>query len=505
MTVVMQPFSQSDKDKAFDEGRFVSECLHGFADIRKKYNLEEELEKAQQNPQLKQLAAAVMEGCTQQGILAMASREPEWTSRKVPYLLCRKWFSVGTEAAVSSKTDDWIKRMQPVYARKCKELHKKIELCKYFPEIIREKEKQADDGDVKALAFLGKIYEKGTFCSAKDEEKALYYMKRAREAYADDLNKRYTLWLDRTVQRSGMEMIGRIGREYMAGILEEEGKKNKDIKLRKEMRWLRSATKTGDGWAAFTLGHICYYGYGRWRGHMKDARDNYSLAASSKESIYALEWGDLCFDEPGAIDSELEENTPSISRWGCMDWFGREEEDFEEFSMLEDDSSNWFEENMKRDFLAEAEEACNEGDYEEAWILAQRAMLSGRGVETSLGGERMMVNMVKTGKWNVDLENMKEEPEIIVEGESAKSTVCVKNRTGICETSAAILAGVANRFHSNVEIRKGNHKVNAKQFMMIEVLGMMKGTKIEIWANGGDAEDAVRSLAKLIINRFSEQ
>ena len=502
MTVVMQPFSQSDKDKAFDEGRFVSECLHGFADIRKKYNLEEELEKAQRNPQLKQLAEAVMEGCTQQGILAMASREPEWTSRKVPYLLCRKWFSVGTEAAVSSKTDDWIKRMQPVYARKCKELHKKIELCKYFPEIIREKEKQADDGDVKALVFLAKIYEKGTFCSAKDEEKALYYMKRAREAYADDLNKRYTLWLDRTVQRSGMEMIGRIGREYMAGILEEEGKKNKDIKLRKEMRWLRSATKTGDGWAAFTLGHICYYGYGRWRGHMKDARDNYSLAASSKESIYALEWGDLCFDGPGAIDSELEKNALSISRCGHTDWFWGEWEDFEEFNKIEDNSRIWIEENMKRDFLNEAKAACGEGDYESAWRLAQRAMLSGRGVACSLKGEQMLVDMVKTGKWDIDIENMKNEPEVIVEGKIAKSTVCVENHAGICETSAAILAGVANRFSATIEIHKGKGKVNAKQVLLIEGLGLMKGTKVEIWANGEDAEEAVRSLAKLISNRF---
>ena len=42
MTVAMQP----GKDKAFDEERFVSECLHNFADIRKNYNLDEELEKA---------------------------------------------------------------------------------------------------------------------------------------------------------------------------------------------------------------------------------------------------------------------------------------------------------------------------------------------------------------------------------------------------------------------------------------------------------------------------
>ena len=40
---------------------------------------------------------------------------------------------------------------------------------------------------------------------------------------------------------------------------------------------------------------------------------------------------------------------------------------------------------------------------------------------------------------------------------------------------------------------------------MIEALGLIKGTTIEIWADGEDAEEAVRCLAKLIINRFGEQ
>ena len=111
----MQPPFQSDKDTAFDEDRFVSECMQSFADIRKKYNLDEELEKAQQNPQLQHLAEEVAEGCTQQGILAMASRESEWTVRKVPYRWWWKGFSLKSEVAVSSKTDDWIKRMKRVY------------------------------------------------------------------------------------------------------------------------------------------------------------------------------------------------------------------------------------------------------------------------------------------------------------------------------------------------------------------------------------------------------
>ena len=186
--------SKSDKEQIFDEDRFVSECLQDFADIRKRYDIEENLEMVQQNPHMKQLVAEVIEGCTQQGILAMASREPGWKSRELPYRwrtkrhiisailgIPRPLDEVPGESVVSSKTDDWIRHMKPVYAKKCMELHRKIECFKQFPEIIRKIEKQAADCDVRAMVFLAKVYEKGTFYSVKDEEKALFYMKQARK------------------------------------------------------------------------------------------------------------------------------------------------------------------------------------------------------------------------------------------------------------------------------------------------------------------------------------
>lgn len=51
---------------------------------------------------------------------------------------------------------------------------------------------------------------------------------------------------------------------------------------------------------------------------------------------------------------------------------------------------------------------------------------------------------------------------------------------------------------------QAKHKANAKHVLMIECLGLMKGTEFEIWADGEDAEEAVRCLAKLIINGFGE-
>jgi hypothetical protein len=117
----------------------------------------------------------------------------------------------------------------------------------------------------------------------------------ARHTWAGELAEKYKAWLDKTVQDSGLEMIGRLGREYIEGAFAEMAKKNHDVKLKKEIRWLNEAIEAGDGWAAFTKGNICYYGYGRWGERKQEAYNSYMKAAKSKDSIYALEYGELCF------------------------------------------------------------------------------------------------------------------------------------------------------------------------------------------------------------------
>jgi TPR repeat protein len=116
----------------------------------------------------------------------------------------------------------------------------------------------------------------------------------AKETLAGDLTKKYKVWLDKAVQDSGLEMLGQLGREYIDGTFAVSAKKNKDVKLKKVIRWLNQAIESGDGWAAFTKGNICYYGYGRWGERRQEAYNNYKKAANSKESIYALEYGEMC-------------------------------------------------------------------------------------------------------------------------------------------------------------------------------------------------------------------
>lgn len=46
----------------------------------------------------------------------------------------------------------------------------------------------------------GKAYEKGKFGRLQDNEKACSYYQMAKDAWADDLSKRYMVWLEQTVK-----------------------------------------------------------------------------------------------------------------------------------------------------------------------------------------------------------------------------------------------------------------------------------------------------------------
>ena len=158
-------------------------------------------------------------------------------------------------------------------------------------------------------------------------------------------------------------------------------------------------------------------------------------------------------------------------------------------------------EYRNRDYIGQAQKAQKSGDYDNAWILAQKAMLfDGDGVS----GECMLAGMVQNGARKIDLDKIKEEPELIVEGDKAKTTVYVENKTGICETTAAIVVGTAKKYQSTIELIAKGKKADAKSILFVEALGIMKGTKLDICAEGKDAEGAVRSLGKLILNRFDE-
>ena len=281
----------------FDEEKFIRQCMERFAEIRNEHGLDDDtLEAAQQKPLLERQLDPVLEGCSEQGIKEINKKLPEWEEKNRKNSCFGGWIASLDFASWNTidLTANQVDRMASYYREKCILLCGKMEQVQHYEEIIRVKEQLAGAGDVEAMFFLGEAYEIGRLC-VRDKEKVWAYFQMAKDTWAGDLAKKYKAWLDKDVQDSGLEMIGRLGQEYIDGIFAETAKKNRHEKLKKEIKWLNEAIEAGDGWAAFTKGNICYYGYGRWSARKQEAYNNYQKAAKSKDAIYALEYGELCF------------------------------------------------------------------------------------------------------------------------------------------------------------------------------------------------------------------
>lgn len=78
----------------------------------------------------------------------------------------------------------------------------------------------------------------------------------------------------------------------------------------------------------------------------------------------------------------------------------------------------------------------------------------------------------------------------------------ILNEEGLHARPAGILAKEANGFQSKVELSFNGRKVNAKSSMSLMTLGLVKGSEIQLHAEGPDAEQAVDRLSLLIDQQF---
>lgn len=82
--------------------------------------------------------------------------------------------------------------------------------------------------------------------------------------------------------------------------------------------------------------------------------------------------------------------------------------------------------------------------------------------------------------------------------------VTVQNSVGLHARPATFFIQRANEFKSSVWVEKDERRVNAKSLLGVLSLGIVKGTKINIVADGSDQEEAVSTLVALIESNFSE-
>lgn len=82
--------------------------------------------------------------------------------------------------------------------------------------------------------------------------------------------------------------------------------------------------------------------------------------------------------------------------------------------------------------------------------------------------------------------------------------VTINNQVGLHARPATFFIQKANEFKSSIWIEKDDRKVNAKSLLGVLSLGIVKGTMVNLVADGSDEKDALNTLAALIASDFTE-
>ena len=82
--------------------------------------------------------------------------------------------------------------------------------------------------------------------------------------------------------------------------------------------------------------------------------------------------------------------------------------------------------------------------------------------------------------------------------------ITVKNEVGLHARPATYFIQKANEFKSGIWVEKEERRVNAKSLLGVLSLGIVKGTAINIVADGADEEKAVNTLYELVCSNFAE-
>ena len=82
--------------------------------------------------------------------------------------------------------------------------------------------------------------------------------------------------------------------------------------------------------------------------------------------------------------------------------------------------------------------------------------------------------------------------------------VTINNQVGLHARRATFFIQKANEFKSSIWIEKDDRRVNAKSLLGVLSLGIVKGTAVNIVADGVDENEAIATLSALIDSDFSE-
>ena len=80
----------------------------------------------------------------------------------------------------------------------------------------------------------------------------------------------------------------------------------------------------------------------------------------------------------------------------------------------------------------------------------------------------------------------------------------VNNQVGLHARPATFFIQKANEFKSTIRLEQDEQRVNAKSLLGVLSLGIIKGSTIDLIADGTDEKDAVDALVELISSDFAD-
>lgn len=81
----------------------------------------------------------------------------------------------------------------------------------------------------------------------------------------------------------------------------------------------------------------------------------------------------------------------------------------------------------------------------------------------------------------------------------------ITNDVGLHARPAALFVQTANRFEATVIVTLNESSTSAKSLLGLLSLGISKGTRIEVSADGADEQEALTALQELVDNNFGEE
>ncbi|MFP6683049.1 MAG: HPr family phosphocarrier protein [Gammaproteobacteria bacterium] len=85
-----------------------------------------------------------------------------------------------------------------------------------------------------------------------------------------------------------------------------------------------------------------------------------------------------------------------------------------------------------------------------------------------------------------------------------KSQIEIVNRLGLHARAAAKFIQTAGRFSCDIEVSRGEKKINGKSIMGVMMLAAAQGAVIEIIVNGPEEDAALDALVALVADGFGE-